>query len=586
MIALLSLAYATSGFDATKPEKTFTGVEVESLDGAYRLWSAIERIKDPDTALFTAGEYNSATEWPDDASYAPYIATCFGSPSPHTSLALLHVGPSSALASGTPNLFVPGAGDNASRGFVVMATHFDLLNRPVYALTFAHPHGDVFQQAELIADAIARIRARTGAAQVDLVAHSKGGIASAVYLSNLPKTEWENDTYASVGTHYRGDVRRAVFIATPLGGIDTAFRWPDGNYLSLNWDDAFSPSSWGVYYPYGTGYAYTNDLSAQDFLSDGGDLFPGQRQILARQSDYELPGENTALGAYSLQQDWYTTYEGGIGFYSISAGIDDAIADGGNLLEHLAKAGVDPSVEIFLLAGNNAVMPNGTDDYLAVEFGGAWDDMATASKSVWSQMVGALVGDGLMSEGITQAEAQGLADGALILGEVSGESDGLVFVTSATDGAALTKRGAKVGETKVVNLSHLDLLYASPITGDLLVEASTENVDDAWMAAFGNRYTEADTIGWVEDVLADDEVPDDTGDTDDTGNVDSGVDSGVPDSGDADADTGTVGGNDDGAAVDDDPYRGGCGACDGSGGAGLGGLVSGIAAFFAGRRRR
>ena len=66
------------------------------------------------------------------------------------------MGPSSAIASGTPILFVPGAADNGSRGFITMAWHQDLIGRPVYALTFAHPHGDAFEQAELIADAIAR----------------------------------------------------------------------------------------------------------------------------------------------------------------------------------------------------------------------------------------------------------------------------------------------------------------------------------------------------------------------------------------------------------------------------------------------
>ena len=50
---------------------------------------------------------------------------------------------------------MPGAGDNGSRGFVTLATKLDRTNRPVFALTFAHPHGDLFLQAETVADAIA-----------------------------------------------------------------------------------------------------------------------------------------------------------------------------------------------------------------------------------------------------------------------------------------------------------------------------------------------------------------------------------------------------------------------------------------------
>lgn len=553
---LIPFAWATSGFDPAAPAANFTGVEVETLDGEHRLWSAIERLSDPDRELFSTGEYNSATEWPEAADWAPYVRECFGGARPHTSLALLHVGPSAAIAGGTPILFVPGAADNGSRGFVTMAWHFDLMGRSAYSMTFAHPHGDVFEQAEMIANAIARIRVRTGAEQVDLVAHSKGGLAAAVYLSNQAGTEWGNDAYESVGTAYRGDVRRAVFIATPLAGIDTAYRWPDGNFLALTTEDAFSPSSWDVYYPYGTGTTYTYNLAAQDFLPESGDLFPGQRQLLARQEDYPLPGDTPSLGAYSLQQDWRSTYDGGYGFYSHSDGIDAAIEAGGDVLGHLRRAGVDPGVEIFLLAGTNPLMPNGTQDYLAGQFGDVWD---AGSLSTWSKFVSGLVGDGLMAVGITEEEVRGLADGDLVLGEVSGESDGLVFVSSATHASALTGRGAKVGETKTVNLSHLDLLYASPITGELLVEAATS--EDAWMAAFGARYAEADTIGWVEAVLADSEDGEpepDTGGEEDSGTVEE-------DSGTSEPPVAEDDGS--GTARDEDPYRGGCGACDAGGGA-------------------
>ena len=67
-LALLSLASATTGFDATSPEATFTGTEVENLEGTVRLWSAIERFGDPDRSLFAAGEYNAVTAWPTSAA--------------------------------------------------------------------------------------------------------------------------------------------------------------------------------------------------------------------------------------------------------------------------------------------------------------------------------------------------------------------------------------------------------------------------------------------------------------------------------------------------------------------------------------
>lgn len=580
--ALVAAAWATTGYDPSTPAETFTGVEVEDLEGSVRLWSAIELHQDPDRTLFGRGEYNSVTAWPEAASWAPYIHECFGTGTPHTSAFLLHVGPSAAIAAGTPILFVPGASDNGSRGFITMAWHEDLLGRPVYALTFAHPHGDAFEQAEQIADAIARIKARTGASQVDVVAHSKGGISAAIYASNHPKAHWPDAAYESVGTRYRDDIRRLVFIATPLGGIDTAFRWPNGNYLSLDADEAFSPSSWETYYPYTTANVYVStDLAEQDFFAADGDLFPGQRQLYARQP-YDLPGETPTLGAYAMQQDWYTTYEGGYGYYSYSDGIDAVVEAGGDVFGALAAAGVDPDVEVYVLAGENPVMPNGYPDYASTVFGDTWAELGQLTVDTWADIVSAAIGDGLVSVGITEEEVQGLASGDLMLGEVTGASDGLVFVTSATDTSGLTTRGAEVKAVHVANLSHLDLLYASPITGELLVEAGAADDDDAWMIAFGERYTEEDTIGLVEDWLADEDTGGDTGggDSGDTGSVDTGDTDDDSGSADSDTDYGYDGSNNLPTELPEE-----CGACSGGAGApfGLGML---LAAAVVGRRRR
>ncbi len=611
MIALLAsfvfvpLASATTGFDATSAPATFTGSETWDQGETVQLWSAIERHVDTDRTLFTAGEFNTSTEWQDNAAFAPWIGTCFGTGTPTGGTFLLHQGVHAATASGTPILFVPGAGDNASRGFVTMATKMDWAGRPVYAITFAHPHGDVFEQAEIVADAIARVRAITGAAQVDLVSHSKGGISVAVYLSHHAGADWgagdaRSRAYASVGTPFRGDVRRSVFIATPFGGIDTAFRWPLGNVASLSTDTALAPTSWRTWYPYGTGYlAWNTDLAEQDFFADGGDLFPGQRQLLARQ-DYALPGSMPWLGAYSLQTDWYTSYEGGYGYYTFSDGIDAAIANGGALLEHLADAGVDPRVELFVLAGENPLMPNGVEDILVGLFGETWVDLATAGTDVWASLLADAVGEGLLTVGVSRDEVQGLATGDLILGEISGPSDGLVFVTSSTASDRLLARGATVEETYVANLSHLDLLYASPITGGLLVDAAAADpIEDGWMAAVGARYIEADTLGWVERVLAD--PPTDTGgdadtdtdadtdaDTDSDTDTDADTDADSDADSDADADTGgdteadTDTGGDTAGSADEATACSGCGTRTDTTGL----LVATLALAFTARRRR
>ena len=213
MIALLASlvsappALATAGFDAAAVGATFTGSETWDQGETVQLWSTIERHVDADRTLFTAGEFNTSTEWQDNAAFAPWIGTCFGTGTPSGGTFLLHHGVHAATASGTPILFVPGAGDNASRGFVTMATKMDWAGRPVYAITFAHPHGDVFEQAEIVADAIARVRELTGAPQVDLVSHSKGGISVAVYLSHHAGADWGSAAHR-LGRRYRRTRRR------------------------------------------------------------------------------------------------------------------------------------------------------------------------------------------------------------------------------------------------------------------------------------------------------------------------------------------------------------------------------------------
>ena len=578
-LALALPAHATRSFDPARPEAVFDGQECYTQDGGIRLWSRVERFSDPDRGLFAVEAYNDVTAWPAESSFAPWIADMFGTATPHSSAFLLHAGPNLDFTAGTPILMVPGAGDNASRGFVTMAARMDLRGRPVYAMTFAHPHGDVFRHAEAIADAIARVKADTGAAQVDVVAHSKGGVELALYLANTAEAEW-GDTpsaaaYEAVGTAYRGDVRKAVFVATPLGGIDTAYRWTNANLLGLDADTALAPTSWSAYYPYGTAtWTVRDDLAAQDFLPGDGDLFPGQRQLLARQEP-ELPGATPALGAYAVQLDWYTTYEGGTGFYSTSDGIDAAIEAGGDLLGTLARNGADPGVRLYVLAGSNPLMPNGTGDFVAQVFGEGVAEMGEATTSAWGNLLAELVGDGLIEQGVAREEVQGLVSGALVLGDVSGPSDGLVFVGSATDAGALTARGARVVESAVKNLSHIDLLYASPITGQMLLDASDDSAANTWMAAVGRRYVEEDSLGWVEAALAEDEG---------TGGDDTATDTGANDT--ASGDTGAPG---------DDPMQdvgeeggawGGCEGCAGTGASPVGAFGWVVAALGVLARRR
>ena len=110
----------------------------------------------------------------------------------------------------TPLLLVPGWSDRAAhmhwlqRAFIAAGwpvTH-------VHALDFADRFGSNIAHAGEIADAISLLLNRTGAARVDVVAHSMGGLALRYYLH-----------------HHDGArrVRRAVFTATPHRGTWAAY---------------------------------------------------------------------------------------------------------------------------------------------------------------------------------------------------------------------------------------------------------------------------------------------------------------------------------------------------------------------------
>jgi MYXO-CTERM domain-containing protein len=506
----MGLALATDAFDPTTPAARFEGAETWTQTEDVRLWSAIERWEDVEPGLFGQPSFSQGIAWADTDT-TPWIATCFGTSTPSNAQFLLHVGLNEEAAEGTPILMVHGAGDNGSRGFITLATRLDRTRRPVFAMTFAHPHDDVFPQAEAVADAIAVIKERTGAEQVDVVAHSKGGIAATVYASNHAGADWARPDYVQHGTAYRGDIRRLLLIATPLGGVDTSYRWSNLNLFALDGELAISPTAWSTYYPNTSAVPLVSeDLSDQDMLPDGADYFPGQRQLLAPLRElYPLPGSQAWLGLYALQTDWLSTYEGGFGLYSYSEGIDAAIDAGGNLIDRLRRVGVDPGIEVFLLAGDHPVMPNGDED-LAQAF-------ESLSEVVdYEELLDAATDRGTPIS-VDRDELYGLENGDLVLGELTGPSDGLVFVDSALQEAAVDARGAVVVEAKVAHLSHLDLLYASPITGQLLIDLADDGgLDDSWARGVGKRYTREDTLGWIEGVLADDPSTG-AGDTADTG---------------------------------------------------------------------
>lgn len=120
-----------------------------------------------------------------------------------------------APRTGTPVLLVPGwldtARDLAPLRIRLIAAGWS--PESVDAITFREPTGSNRDHAEEIAAAVRTLLERTGASEVDIVAHSMGGLATRWYLAHAPDAP----------------VRRVVFIASPhRGTLSAHFAWGDG----------------------------------------------------------------------------------------------------------------------------------------------------------------------------------------------------------------------------------------------------------------------------------------------------------------------------------------------------------------------
>ena len=549
LLLLPAVAQATGSFDPTTAQATFddTSPLVTDAEG-LPLWDRIERHQDPDATLFRQEEFAPGQQWQDNDVLAPHLASLFGSATPSSDTFLLHFAPGWAFAPrDVPVLLVPGTSSSASGVYGPLARFLAARGRSVFALSFAHPNGDCFQQAEQVANAIARIRELTGAAQVDLVGHSKGGIAAAIYLGHRAGDGWgeagtRGGNYGARATPYGGDVRRFVAAGVPFGGVDTAFRWTATHLATALGTDPLVASAWTWYYPMTTTVPLVaDDLRALDLWPEEGDTFPGQRQVLAAWDGvHDLPGGRPELGAFALQQDWYTTYYGGFGLYSLSPGLQDAIDAGDNLIARLAQAPLDSSVELSVLAGAHPLIPV---DRAAVDpdvLGAQLPDFLGLSSASYRSLLDGPMAADFPDLVVTDGEIDALGRGDMLLGEITGLSDGLVFAASATDTTGLTGGGATLVDQAVVELSHLDLLFASTAIGEALI-AQGAAPELSHLVGLGTRYVAADSLGWIALQL---ERGEDAGDDDD--------DSAGDDDDDDDGDDDTATDDDDSAGDDDD----------------------------------
>ncbi|MGW4649932.1 esterase/lipase family protein [Kitasatospora sp. NPDC004289] len=325
------------------------------LEAAYSApgngWAKVERWYDTTTG-FRAEQFPADGRGDQDGARVSYFG---GVKRPSSARFLLYSAAGWDTGAKSAVLLVHGANDSADRAWANpaesgncgaatcpstgLAQQLAAAGHRVFAIGFAHKHGDNLMQAQAVGDAVAVIRERLGVGQVDLVAWSKGEVAARSWVSSI-RPSW--------GRAYPGDVRRLVTLGGPNGGLD--YVYAHGWSFSLaTWPacggtaNAPSPHLWMTCY--GT---YTSQPCLGVLPVNGSDCFPGQRQLLARWDG--------RYGVDQLTQDWWTTYYGGQGYYTAGQGIQAAI-DAGSLIAPLQAAGTPAAVPAYLLAGGSADLP-------------------------------------------------------------------------------------------------------------------------------------------------------------------------------------------------------------------------------------
>ncbi|MCA9547983.1 MAG: hypothetical protein KC613_26440, partial [Myxococcales bacterium] len=195
------------------------------------------------------------------------------------------------------------------------------------------------------------------------------------------------------------------------------------------------------------------------------------------------------------QQDWFTTYYGGFGFVSYSNGLDDAIEESGGVIQALQGIGVDPDIEIYVVAGGNPILSSAGFGGLAFA---AWfsDADAAGLRNFWQDGVQAVLDLYFPWWAIFEDDLDRLAAGTAFLGEISGPSDGLLFVDSALDEEALGARGAQATEVRLFRaLNHVELLAA----GSLFSAFHADRNNGFYDPTLAARYAEADNqiVEWI-----------------------------------------------------------------------------------------
>lgn len=398
--ALIGLFVAFSMAVPTVASAGTVALEATYTSGIQNGWVRVERWRDTLSA-FTQEAFPPGGRGDQTGQRKTFFG---GDGSPHSSKFLMYYAPGwNSNPKATPVLLVHGANQDADLAWAdpneagpygcgryscpSSGLMQQLVNDgyKVFAVNFPHKNGDGYFWSEQIADAIKVVKARTGALKVDVVAWSKAASNARMYVSSVRKS-W--------GTAYQGDVRKLILLGSANNGIDLSFR--HGWTFSLT----IYPECGGVINgpsPHDRLVCYGLWRNGDEWTYDSA-YFPGSKQLLKRWDGvYGLP---------TYEQDWYTTYYGGYGYYTRGDGIQPLLS--ASLVDTIRYAPSASGVSVYNLCGNQN-------------------------------------------------------DIALLHNEHTGPSDGVVFISSCLDNVGVTSYGG--GAT--VSVNHLELGWLSTSTNQI-----------------------------------------------------------------------------------------------------------------------
>lgn len=167
-----------------------------------------------------------------------------------------------ALQNGNVWLF-PGGNDGSGGAYpgTTQTTGFvqalEAAGRCTYAVTFGSFHGDNYNQAINLVNAIDRIKTLTGRPKVDVIAWSKGVLSVDLYTGDVPAwTDYGTKHFEQLAAEqarrvppFQNDVRTYVPLSGPHLGIDLNFRHPYNDLLIYSTQEnapiGQGPVTWG-----------------------------------------------------------------------------------------------------------------------------------------------------------------------------------------------------------------------------------------------------------------------------------------------------------------------------------------------------